>query len=159
MRDERVRRQWTVAVFVVHRGRVLLLWHRKHQTWLPPGGHIEPDELPDEAARREVREETGLEVELVGPQGLPGLERPRQLVLPAGMQVEPAGPEREHIDLVYLARPLAVGPLRPNHESDHLDWYGPDRLRELPLREDVRRWCELALERLGGEHVDGRGPG
>ena len=145
-----MRRQWTVAVFVVHQGRVLLLWHRKHQTWLPPGGHIEPDELPDEAARREVREETGLEVELVGPQGLPGLERPRQLVLPAGIQVEPAGPGHEHIDLVYLARPLKVGPLRPNQESSHLNWYGPDRLRELPLREDVRRWCDLALERLGG---------
>lgn len=145
-----MRRQWTVAVFVVHQGQVLLLWHRKHRTWLPPGGHVEPDELPDEAARREVWEETGLQVELVGRRGLPGLESPRQLVLPAGIQVEPAGPQHEHIDLVYLARPVQIRPLQPNHESAQLGWYGPDHLRELPLREDVRRWCRLALERLGG---------
>ena len=42
-------RDFTVATFVVHEGKVLLLWHRKLGMWLPPGGHIEPNELPDEA--------------------------------------------------------------------------------------------------------------
>ena len=53
-------REFTVAVFVVHEGRVLLLAHPKLGRWLPPGGHIEPNELPDEAAVREVEEETGI---------------------------------------------------------------------------------------------------
>src|SRR6188472_2873662 len=42
-------RDFTVAVFVVHVGRVILHRHRKLGIWLPPGGHIEPNELPDEA--------------------------------------------------------------------------------------------------------------
>ena len=42
-------REFTVAVFVVHDDRVLLHFHRKLSLWLPPGGHIEPNELPDEA--------------------------------------------------------------------------------------------------------------
>ncbi|OLS28438.1 MAG: RNA pyrophosphohydrolase [Candidatus Heimdallarchaeota archaeon LC_2] len=38
----------------------LLHWHKKIQTWLPPGGHIEQNENPEEAARREIQEETGI---------------------------------------------------------------------------------------------------
>ncbi len=59
-------RDFTVAVFVVHRDRVLLHFHQKLQRWLPPGGHIEPNELPDEAALREVMEETGVACRLTG---------------------------------------------------------------------------------------------
>ncbi len=51
---------------MVFEGKVLLHRHRKLGTWLPPGGHIEKDELPDDAAVREVGEETGVRVELVG---------------------------------------------------------------------------------------------
>ena len=57
-----VLRHFTVAVFVVHGGRVLLHYHAKLGKWLPPGGHIEDSELPDVAAVREVLEETGLTV-------------------------------------------------------------------------------------------------
>ena len=63
-------RDFTVAVFVVHRERVLLHLHEKLNRWLPPGGHIEPNELPDEAAKREVFEETGVAAALVGESGI-----------------------------------------------------------------------------------------
>ena len=66
MSGEQAGRHFTVAVFVVWEGNVLLHFHRKLSMWLPPGGHIEQGELPDDAAVREVLEETGLEVELVG---------------------------------------------------------------------------------------------
>jgi len=59
-------RHFTVAVFVSWEGKVLLHFHRKLGMWLPPGGHIERGEHPDDAAVREVHEETGLRVELVG---------------------------------------------------------------------------------------------
>jgi 8-oxo-dGTP pyrophosphatase MutT (NUDIX family) len=58
-------RDFTATTFVVHENRTLLLHHRKLAMWLPPGGHIDPHELPDQAALREVREESGLEVELL----------------------------------------------------------------------------------------------
>jgi len=44
------------------RGRVLLVRQRESGRWSLPGGAIEPGERPDEAAGREVKEETGLEV-------------------------------------------------------------------------------------------------
>src|SRR5690606_15105947 len=98
-----ITRDFAVATFVVHQGRVLLLYHKRLGMWLPPGGHIEPNELPDEAAVREVYEETGVRVELVGERALP-VDYPRQLVRPQGVQVERIGPGHEHIDLVYFAR-------------------------------------------------------
>jgi len=59
-------RDWCATAFVVWEGRILLHHHAKLQRWLPPGGHVELDELPDDAAVREVLEETGVHVELLG---------------------------------------------------------------------------------------------
>ena len=50
---------FTVAIFVVHEHKVLLVHHRKLGKWLPLGGHVELDEEPEQAALREAREESG----------------------------------------------------------------------------------------------------
>jgi ADP-ribose pyrophosphatase YjhB (NUDIX family) len=53
---------WGVGALVVHHGRVLMV--REGDTWLLPGGRLEPGESPEAGARREVREETGVAVEI-----------------------------------------------------------------------------------------------
>ena len=50
---------------MVKEGKVLLVYHKKMDVWLYPGGHIEENETPDEAVVREVMEETGLSVEII----------------------------------------------------------------------------------------------
>jgi 8-oxo-dGTP diphosphatase len=55
-----------VGVLVVRGGRVLLgerLGAHGAHTWAPPGGHLEFGETVESCARREVREETGLEID------------------------------------------------------------------------------------------------
>ena len=54
---------WGVGALVVHDGRGLFV--REGDTWLLPGGRLESDESPEAGARREVREETGVEIEIV----------------------------------------------------------------------------------------------
>lgn len=44
-------------------GSLLLVDHVNAKLWLPPGGHVEPDEHPAETARREAHEELGVEGE------------------------------------------------------------------------------------------------
>jgi ADP-ribose pyrophosphatase YjhB (NUDIX family) len=47
-------------------GRVLLVYETDPDAWSTPGGSVEVDERPEDAARREVLEETGLTVRLDG---------------------------------------------------------------------------------------------
>ena len=53
---------WGVGALVVPDDRVLIV--REEGTWFLPGGRLEPGEAPEAGARREVREETGLAVEV-----------------------------------------------------------------------------------------------
>ena len=57
---------FTVAIFVVQQSRVLVIHHKKLNKWLPLGGHIELDEDPEQAALRETKEESGIDVDLIG---------------------------------------------------------------------------------------------
>lgn len=146
-------RHFTVAVFVVAGHKTLLLYHREHGKWLPPGGHIEPGETPDEACVREVLEETGLDVVLVGKPGL-ALDRPVQLIVPEGVQLETIGSpsdRHEHIDLVYFAVPRSEAV--ENLDEIRLDpgeatcarWCSDEDLVQMDLAEDVRLWALKAL--------------
>ncbi len=130
-----------MATFVLHRGRVLLLFHPKIGLWLPPGGHVEHGELPDDAAVREVREETGVQCQLVGERGV-NVAYPDQLIRPCGIQVEKIRPGVEHIDLVYFA--VAEGAdarIAPEHAAqDRAGWYAPDDLLALGANDEIRQW-------------------
>jgi 8-oxo-dGTP pyrophosphatase MutT (NUDIX family) len=145
MSSEHTGRHFTVAVFVGWEGRVLLHLHRKLGMWLPPGGHIEQGELPDEAA---VLEETGVGVELVG-ERREDVEDPVQLHRPAGVQLENIGPGHQHIDLIYFATPTDPTDIHPNYNEDRVGWYGPEDWNEMSLNAEVRGWCERALSDLG----------
>ena len=159
-------REFTVAVFVVQEGRVLLHWHRRLERWLPPGGHIDGDELPDEAAVRETLEETGLAVALVdapradaaAPPGAAG-EEPRRLAQPLGIQLEDISPGHQHIDLIYLARPLdpaGAGDLRAEADNPQgrPGWFAPAEWRALPVSGEIDRWATAAVAAVAGAAGD-----
>ena len=65
-----MKKQFTTSVYILHQGQVLLLMHPKLKKWLPPGGHVEENESPPEAAKREVKEETGLEITFIKQENL-----------------------------------------------------------------------------------------
>lgn len=103
-----VERHHTATAYIVAGGRTLLLWHRGLRMWLPPGGHLEPNEDPVQGAVREAREEAGLDVEVIPPPGLLQVERPLVLPPPAVILIEdivrPDQPFHQHIDHVYFTR-------------------------------------------------------
>lgn len=113
-----LKKHFTATAFIVDsKNRTLLLWHKRLNRWMPPGGHIDPDETPQEAAQRECKEETGLDVEIVGDAQedlfTENTHEGKMLKKPIAMLLEniPACPERDepahqHMDFLYLARPL-----------------------------------------------------
>jgi ADP-ribose pyrophosphatase YjhB (NUDIX family) len=42
-----------------------MIYHKKLQVWLPPGGHMEENEIPDDAVLHEIYEETGIKAEIL----------------------------------------------------------------------------------------------
>jgi len=106
------KKHFTVTGYVVNkeRSRLLLIHHKKLNKWLPPGGHLGKDELPHEAAIREVTEETGVTTSLVQLSepdfALQGI-RDMQVPVPYAMlyQLIPESPkdtEHVHLDMVYV---------------------------------------------------------
>ena len=142
---------FTVAIFVVSDGKVLLVHHRQLDKWLPLGGHIELDEDPEMAAYREAREESGLEVELIGerpPTSEPGT---RALIAPRFLDIHRINPTHEHIGLLYWARPKGNPSLTlASQEHHHIRWCSPEDLDQLkpPISNAVRWYCHKAIEEL-----------
>ncbi len=107
-------KQFTTSTFVFkeiknNEWEVLLIHHRKFDKWMVPGGHIENFENPIEGARREVLEETGIEIKFISflHEKLSVLDA--NWILPPEFFYEQLIPETKkekshyHIDLAYLA--------------------------------------------------------
>ena len=137
-------RDFTATTFVVRHHKVLLLWHNKMQAWLPPGGHIGENELPEEAAVREVREETGLDVELLGSRRILG--KVTVLTQPSCILLEDIAPEHQHIDLIFFAEVSGSGEVFLNErEAASFRWYDHERLQGDEIAEDIRHFGRRAI--------------
>lgn len=141
---------FTVAIFVVHEGRVLLIHHCKLNRWLPLGGHIELDEDPEQAALREAREESRLEVELIGerpPTTEPGV---RALIAPRFLDIHRISETHEHIGMIYFARPKSGDLALAAAEHHDIRWCSSEDLDTLtPAMTDGVKWyCRAAIREV-----------
>jgi 8-oxo-dGTP pyrophosphatase MutT (NUDIX family) len=151
---------FTVAVFVVHAGRVLVIHHRKLGKWLPLGGHIELDEDPEQAALRETLEESGLEVELLGerpPTTEPGT---RALIAPRFLDIHRISATHEHIGMIYFARPRAGSVTLAAEEHHAIRWCAEDDLERLdpPMSNAVKWYCRQAIRECADQESSSADP-
>ena len=140
----------TASTFVFCRVRagwhIGLILHPLFGRLMIPGGHVEPDETPPEAARREVAEESGLVISLAPAPAatLPaGLSDLRAVVAPPWWILEQPVPADNHlaephvhIDHLYVAvadSPESAAP--PRHP---FGWYPADGLAGLRMFADTR---------------------
>ncbi|MFP4568244.1 MAG: NUDIX domain-containing protein [Candidatus Woesearchaeota archaeon] len=55
----------TTNAFIFYENKLLVVHHKKLKIWIHPGGHVEQDESFFEAIKREIKEEVGLDVEII----------------------------------------------------------------------------------------------
>ena len=133
-------RDFTATVYLFFQGKVLLHHHKKFGKWLPPGGHLEPNETPSEAARREVLEETGLQIAFLKQPATrfaypnaQTLERPF-LCLLENISAQENKPAHQHIDFIFLAKPF--GATEPYKQ---FQWVMRKEFKELEVFPDTRK--------------------
>jgi ADP-ribose pyrophosphatase YjhB (NUDIX family) len=139
-----ITRDFTATTFVVQDGCTLLLLHRKLGKWFPPGGHIDPHELPDHAAVREVREESGLDVELLARCGTLG--HVHVLPQPYCILLEDISPGHQHIDLIYFACVRGGSLMHAEREAHAARWFTWEALDDPEIAEDIRELGRRAIE-------------
>jgi 8-oxo-dGTP pyrophosphatase MutT (NUDIX family) len=143
---------FTVALLVVHNGKILLIHHRNLNKWLPLGGHIELDEDPEAAALREAKEESGLEVELLGERPPTTESGTRALIAPRFLDIHRISDTHNHIGMMYLARPKNGTLTLSASEHHDIRWCSAADLDNLqpPMSEAVKWYCRAALKEVEG---------
>ena len=134
-----MKKEFTASVYLFDEDRVLLIFHPKLKKWLPPGGHVEPNETPSEAAKREVKEETGYEIEFISQENITisywnakSIERP-YLCLLENIPAYGDKKEHQHIDFVFMAHPTK----KVETPSLLSKWFTKEEILELEPEIDI----------------------
>ena len=138
-----MKRDFTATCYIIHEEKVLLIFHKKLKKWLPPGGHMDANETPPEACKREVLEETGLEIEFIRQENVTvsrwnakSIERPYMCLLeeiPAYNET----PQHQHIDFIYLGYPVGGTFLANHDEVSNMRFFTKDEVLELQTDVDI----------------------
>ena len=140
-----ITRHFTATTFVVFQNKTLLHLHRSLKMWLPPGGHIDRDELPHEAALREVKEETGLSVSLIHKEPTIHSQNAKEIPGPRHLLLENINPFHQHIDMIYYAKADSFDARPDEGESIELRWFTAEGLNGDNIEDDIRILGQEAL--------------
>lgn len=139
----------TATVYIVNNGKVLLHMHKKYNTWFPVGGHLEPDELPHEAAIREAKEEAGIDITLVETENVPYFDIGRVDRLPAPFCLYHEGDiEEQFLDFIYIGKSAQTEFLPKIAESKELRWFSREDLESEDIKVHVKNTALTVLNYL-----------
>ena len=170
--DYQAKRCMTAAGVLIHQDKVLLVKHKKLGMWLNPGGHVDPEELPHQAAEREFWEETGVKVRAKRYGFMPDTDIDHDIYFPAPFAVNlhwvsrenyeyrvnghPLSQEKkdkwsrgceQHLNYMYMLEPTGTVEFSQNlEECDGIAWFSPEELDDLEMMESIRQETRYAFE-------------
>lgn len=126
------------VVVVGDDGRILLIRRTDNGNLALPGGGMDLGESITDAATRETREETGVDVEITGLVGI--YTNPRHLI-----EYTSNGEVRQEFSVVFTARPVGGSP-QPSSESSEVVWIDPREVAGLRMHPSMRQRIEHFVE-------------
>ncbi|TWP51255.1 NUDIX domain-containing protein [Lentzea tibetensis] len=119
-------------------GRILLIHKIDNDLWALPGGGHDPGERITDTVVREVREETGLDVEVLRLVGT--------YTDPRHVMAYDDGEVRQQFSLCFEARWLGGNPREDGTETKEVRWVSPADLNELNIHPSMRLRINHALD-------------
>ncbi len=151
---EQVQKHFTATGIITDgKGHFLLHKHKKLGIWLPPGGHVEENEEPQDAVLREITEETGLACQIINCKlelktHIQNDDDVIALVMPMAILKEriPDKHPHWHIDMIYLCE------LTPEAYSQQVYegflWLSAQQVSQLEAPSDMLELLAMATEIL-----------
>lgn len=142
----KVEKHFVVSVWIIATGnpkKVLLVHHKKLKKWLQPGGHIETFENPIQAAIREVKEETGLDLSFLEKQvkQIDNIEfflpKPKYFMEEKIPEYKDQ-PEHFHLDIMYVVEIPEQKLIQNISELHDIRWFTKEEALKLPIYNSTR---------------------
>ena len=133
-----------VTAFVVNDGHVLLIRRTDNELWALPGGGKDFGESISETVVRETKEETGVDVVVVGLVGL--YTNPNHLIEYSDGEV------RQQFSICFRAEYLSGEPT-PSDESSDVRWVDRDQLDALPIHPSMRLRIDHGFEQRSEPYI------
>ncbi|WP_404385268.1 NUDIX domain-containing protein [Knoellia locipacati] len=133
-----------VAIVRDDAGRVLMIHKTDNNRWALPGGGHEPGESIADTVVREVKEETGYDVEVETITGT--------YTNPGHVMAYDDGEVRQQFSIAFRAK-LIGGEKRTSEESSEVEWLTPDKISRLNLHPSMRLRLAHALEEASRPHI------
>ena len=139
---------FVVSVFIVHKRKVLLVYHKKYDEWVPIGGHIDLDEDPEEALFKEIQEECGLPVRIRASKPSIAHSGVKPIFTPSYVDVHRITHTHKHIAFIYFATTTRADVKLHEREHREFRWVGEHALRskELDLSRSILFYSLEALK-------------
>jgi len=132
------------AVVTDEDGRLLLAKRTDNDLWTIPGGTMKPGETIAETAVREVKEETGIDVEVISLVGI--YSSPQHVVEYSDGEV------RQQFSVCFVCRPIG-GELATSDETSEVGYFSPDEIEAMDVHPSIRLRIQHFLDNRNGPYL------
>ena len=145
-------KHFTTSTYLMNESltKTLFMLHPKFSKWLPPGGHMEANETPEEAARREISEETGVtEIKFIQFHNGKSFvdDRTEMLLKPHFIMSQLIETDHYHLDMIFFAVIKEQTYFSP--EKHTLKWFSLQEVKnEQNIFDNVKNLALYAFDEL-----------